>query len=325
MAANGANQTRLINNAGENSRPSWSPDGKKLTFQSTRRSSFDVFTMNADGANQSLLTPTFFDESYPVWQLLSDVPFNPIDDPVLFVRRQYLDLLNREPDPGGLDYWVSQITQCGNDQACIRRKRIDVAAAFFIEQEFQQTGSFVIRFYQAALCRRPSFAEFTADRSPLIVGANLEANKQAFAQDFVQRAEFIQKYPLFLTGPNFVDQVLGTIRDCSGLDLTSRRGELLGAYNSSTNPTISRSRVIRLIVDDADFIAAQYNSGFVLAEYFGYLRRDPDLAGFNFWLDVLNNRVPGNYRSMVCAFITSEEYQKRFGQAVTHSNNECGE
>jgi hypothetical protein len=43
----------------------------------------------------------------------------------------------------------------------------------------------------------------------------------------------------------------------------------------------------------------------------------------HFWLNVLNNKVPGNYRSMVCAFITSKEYQERFSSVVTHTNSEC--
>jgi hypothetical protein len=62
----------------------------------------------------------------------------------------------------------------------------------------------------------------------------------------------------------------------------------------------------------------------VLTEYFGYLKRDPDEGGYQFWLDVLNNHVPGNYRAMVCAFITSAEYQQRFSSVVTHTNSECG-
>ena len=75
----------------------------------------------------------------------------------------------------------------------------------------------------------------------------------------------------------------------------------------------------------AAFAAAVYNQAFVLTEYFGYLRRDPDPAGYDFWLNVLNNREPGNYRGMVCAFITSTEYQRRFSTIVTHSNGECGQ
>jgi Tol biopolymer transport system component len=324
MTANGGNQTRLTNNTGENSRPAWAPDGTKLTFQSTQRFSFDVYTMNPDGANQVQLTNTFAQESQPIWQPLTNVPFNPMDDPQLFVRRHYLDFLSREPDPSGLAYWVSQITQCDSDQSCFNRKRVDVSAAFFIEQEFQQTGFFIDRFYQAALCRRPTFAEFTADRSSLIVGADLEANKQAFAQQFAQRAEFIQRYPLIITRDGFVDALIATVRNCRGVDLTSQRGTLIGEYNTSTNQTVSRARVLRLVADNSAFMQAEFNAGFVLAEYFGYLRRDPDQPGFEFWLDILNNRVPGNFRSMVCAFITSEEYQKRFGSVVTHSNSECG-
>jgi hypothetical protein len=37
----------------------------------------------------------------------------------------------------------------------------------------------------------------------------------------------------------------------------------------------------------------------------------------------LNNREPGNYRGMVCSFITSREYQERFGVVPTRSNQDC--
>ena len=78
-----------------------------------------------------------------------------------------------------------------------------------------------------------------------------------------------------------------------------------------------------MVADDAVFQQAEFNPAFVLTEYFGYLRRDPDQGGYDFWLDVLNNRVPGNYRSMVCAFINSAEYQQRFSPAVTRNDHIC--
>jgi len=82
--------------------------------------------------------------------------------------------------------------------------------------------------------------------------------------------------------------------------------------------------VVRELIDDAAFKQTQYNPSFVLMEYFGYLRRDPDAGGYDFWQEVLNKRE-GNYRGMVCAFITSAEYQRRFSSIVNHSDRDCGQ
>jgi hypothetical protein len=53
------------------------------------------------------------------------------------------------------------------------------------------------------------------------------------------------------------------------------------------------------------------------------LRRDLEEAGYKFWLNVLDRDV-GNYRGMVCSFITSREYQERFSSYSSRSNSECG-
>ena len=249
---------------------------------------------------------------------------NPIDNADFFVRQHYSDFLNRTPDSGGLAFWTNHITECFNDPACVDDRRIGTSAAFFIENEFQQTGFFIYRFYQGALARRPTFAEFTADRGQVIGGANLEAGKQAFATSFVQRQVFLDKYPLTMDGPTFVDAVIVTAGQASGLmDLSTRRAALLAQYNAGTNQTDSRVRVMRTLIDDSAFAAALYNPAFVLMQYFGYLRRPPDQAGYNFWLDHLNNRNPNNYRAMVCAFITSHEYQRRFSSIITRSDQDC--
>jgi len=58
-------------------------------------------------------------------------------------------------------------------------------------------------------------------------------------------------------------------------------------------------------------------------QYFGYLRRNVDQNGYDFWLDVVNNRAPNNYQGMVCSFITLSEYQLRFGATTTRSNADC--
>jgi hypothetical protein len=80
---------------------------------------------------------------------------------------------------------------------------------------------------------------------------------------------------------------------------------------------------VRTLIDDGAFSASLYNPAFVLMQYFGYLRRPPDQGGYDFWLNHLNNRNPNNYRAMVCAFITSFEYQRRFSSIITRSNQDC--
>ncbi|HEV7397214.1 MAG TPA: FG-GAP-like repeat-containing protein, partial [Pyrinomonadaceae bacterium] len=75
---------------------------------------------------------------------------NPMDDARYFTTQHYYDFLNRVPDQSGLDFWTGQITQCGTDVQCLRTQRITVSNAFFYEQEYQQTGSYVVRVYRAA-------------------------------------------------------------------------------------------------------------------------------------------------------------------------------
>ena len=88
---------------------------------------------------------------------------------------------------------------------------------------------------------------------------------------------------------------------------------------------LSRTLVLRDVTESAAVRDANYNAAFVAVEYFGYLHRGPDQQGLEFWLNVLNTGVLGNYRGMVCLFITSAEYQNRFSVMVSHSNGECGQ
>lgn len=86
----------------------------------------------------------------------------------------------------------------------------------------------------------------------------------------------------------------------------------------------SRAEVLLDVIEIPAFKSREYNGAFVLMQYFGYLRRDPEQAGYDFWLSVLNNQELNNYRGMVCAFLTSAEYQRRFGTTVTRTDRECG-
>ncbi|MEP6707534.1 MAG: DUF4214 domain-containing protein, partial [Pyrinomonadaceae bacterium] len=89
------------------------------------------------------------------------------------------------------------------------------------------------------------------------------------------------------------------------------RNQMITDLNTSTK---TRAQVLGDIVDASQFVqnAATFNRAFVLAEYFEYLRRNPDTPGLNGWVNFLNNN-PGAFRTMVNGFVNSIEYRKRFG------------
>jgi uncharacterized protein (TIGR03118 family) len=89
------------------------------------------------------------------------------------------------------------------------------------------------------------------------------------------------------------------------------RNSLVAGLNGAT---MTRAQVLRAVAEAAELQSREFNAAFVTMEYFGYLRRDPDPDGFNFWLNKLN-AFNGNFQNaeMVKAFINSLEYRQRFG------------
>ena len=239
---------------------------------------------------------------------------NIIDNERFFVRQQYVDFLNREPDDGGLDYWSAQIAQCGADSNCLSRRRADVSAAFFVEQEFQEAGYFVYRLHLASTGHQPAYPQYIRGRTQVIGGPDLVASQMAYAQELVNPAYS------GLSNEGYVDQLF---TNASITPSPTERAALIGGL-SATPPTETRASVLIKIANHNTLVQREYNAAFVLAQYFNYLQRDPDLAGYDFWLNVLNNREPNNYSGMVCAFITSDEYQRRFAPVISRTNANCG-
>jgi len=259
-----------------------------------------------------------------VLKALNNIPTtNQIDSADFFVRQQYLDFLGREPDAGGLDYWSNEIALCGTDTNCIHNRRIGVSGAFFVEAEFQRTGSFVYRAYKGGLGRRPSFDEFTNDRMQIVEGPNLEQTREDFALSYVQKAEFVNKYQGRTTAAEFVDALLSNVQQNSNVNLSAQRDAIITSYLAGADQNQARAFALREAIDSNLFTAAEYNPAFVLMQYFGYLQRDPDQDGYDFWLDVVNNRGRNDYPAMICGFITSIEYQVRFAPVVTRTNQDC--
>ncbi|HMF56265.1 MAG TPA: DUF4214 domain-containing protein, partial [Pyrinomonadaceae bacterium] len=181
-----------------------------------------------------------------------------IDDADFFVMSHYFDFLNRYPDSGGLNYWTGQITQCGANAACIDQARITVSAAFYIELEFKNTGYFVYRFYKGGLARKPSYEEFMPDRRLVVGGASEEAGRASYAETFTQRPEFLQKYPASMTPTQFVNALLATVQQVSGIDMSSQAGTYINMLNTGS----TRGQVLRQIIETPAFDQSQNNEAF---------------------------------------------------------------
>ena len=263
---------------------------------------------------------------------------NPIDDPTFFVTQHYRDFLSRQPDSSGLNFWVNNINSCGANPGCIEVKRIDTSAAFFLSIEFQQTGYLIERIYKTAYADMTAtstypnthsvtvpivrVAEFLTDTQTIgngvIVGQTgweqqLETNKQNFCAAFVQRQRFTNAYPATMLPTTFVD----TLNRNAGSPLSPAELATLEAQHATGAK--NRAQVLRQIADHQNLINAEFNRAFVLMQYFGYLRRNPDDApdhdftGYDFWLQKLNQFGDFRNAEMVKSFITSAEYRHRFG------------
>jgi hypothetical protein len=258
---------------------------------------------------------------------------DPIDDANFFVHQHYIDFLNRQPDPAGLNFWDGTITSCGSDQQCIAVKRVNASGAFFISIEFQNTGYLVYRIYKSAygnLSGAPvpiRLNEFLPDTQEIGQGVivnqgnwqqQLENNKQAFTLEFVQRSRFTAAFPTSLTPAQFVDAMFanGGVTP-STADRNAAINEFSGAGNSTD--VSARSRALRDVAENTTLNTQEFNRAFVLMQYFGYLRRNPndapdsDFSGYNFWLNKLNSFANYTDAEMVKAFILSSEYRQRFG------------
>jgi hypothetical protein len=150
----------------------------------------------------------------------------------------------------------------------------------------------------------------------------LENNKQAYALEFVQTARFVSAYPTTMTSAAFVSALN---QNAGNVLSPTEFNNALSAFGpppagGSSNNVTARAQVLRQIAEDTDLYNAEFNRAFVLTEYIGYLRRNPndapdsDYTGYDFWLGKLN-QFNGDYiaAEMVKAFISSSEYRQRFG------------
>jgi YVTN family beta-propeller protein len=319
----------------------------KFTFNFVSTTGTHTVTPQSAGLVFSPPSRTF---SAPSWNqsatFITSPTGNASDGSQFFVAQHYADFLNREPDTAGLNFWTGEIEGCGSNQACRDVKRINVSAAFFLSIEFQETGFLAYKAYKASFGDATGnstlngqhqfpvpftrFQQLMSDAQR--IGRNvvvtpppnntwqtlLETNKQAFFTGWVQRPDFRAVFDA-LTPGQFVDTLNGN----AGGVLTQAQRDALEGQLASNNTIAGRASVVRTVTENAAFTAREKNRAFVLMQFFGYLRRNPndapelnlDHTGYDFWLGKLDE-FGGNFvqAEMVKAFITSIEYRQRFGQ-----------
>jgi hypothetical protein len=174
------------------------------------------------------------------------------------------------------------------------------------------------------------FSDFLPDAQQIgqgvIVGQTgwqtvIENNKQAYANAFVQRSQFTNSFSTTMPPGAFVDQLF---TNAGVTPASADRSAAIAEFGAATNTadTQARARALRRVAENPTLTQQEFNRAFVLMQYFGYLRRNPndapeatlDFSGYNFWLNKLNS-FNGNFTAaeMVKAFLSSSEYRRRFG------------
>ena len=259
-------------------------------------------------------------------------PTNPFDNNPFFVRQQYLDFLFREPDAGGFNDWLNVLNNCqpnqgglGSDPTC---DRVHVSSGFFRSTEFGERGYFAYRFYHASLARRPQFAEFVPDMrrlSGFLTPAEQEAAIAAFIADFMQKPEFQAIYAGLTNSANAA-QFIAKLEEKAQVTLPATSTTLPGQppqfgrqelINKMASGEFTAAQTLRAFIEQKVVFDAFFFRAFVAMQYFGYLLRDPEDAGYNDWVDVLTNGrppiQPGDFRHLIFGFVWSVEYRQRFG------------
>ncbi len=265
---------------------------------------FTVTLTNATGT--TLVTPS--SATITIQDNEGSTGANPIDGVDFFIRQQYIDFLGREPDPAGLAGWRNVLNNCGTTVAppC---DRIEVSAGFFRSEEFQSRGYYIYRFF-SAVGKIPVSEEFYPDFakvSGFLTADQLEANKTAYVNEVMARADFQTRYGSTLNNPTaYVDALLQTV----GLPNHPGRAGWINTLNAN-NTTQTRGQVLRQLVESGEVFNKYFNEAFVIMQYFGYLRRTADASYLN-WIQTMN-QTNGDYRIMINGFMNSAEYRRRFG------------
>jgi hypothetical protein len=210
-----------------------------------------------------------------------------------FVMQMYRDLLGREADGAGLNFWLAQLNT--NSQG-----RVAMVQSFLFSPEAENTEGQAARLYFAAFGR-------SADPAGLRFWAAQVASQgaAAVAQQFAASGEFVARYGN-LDNAGFVDRmfrnVIGRAADASGLAFWTAQ--------MSAPTSLTRGQVLLQFANSPEYRTTIDADVAVARLYIAMLRRQPDEAGLAFWANRIESG--GSVQELIAAFIAAQEYRARF-------------
>ena len=258
-----------------------------------------------------------------------------IADYDFFISQQYIDFLRRFPEPDGLGFYLNILNGCHpSDTECIKFTRGALSANFFRSPEFQRKGSYVMYLYMITLGQRPAtvaelsdpakvdrphYKEFFDDLATISTPNDdpvlTEQKKNELSVAWLQRSEILARFPTSMTNEAFVQKLV----DTAGVTLPNQ-AQLVNDLNTSAK---TRAQVLRAVAESPAVDEKFYKQAFVTMEYFGYLRRDPEVCvgspnpsqcGYIFHNERFKLTADKDFleNTIVRGFIESPEYINRF-------------
>jgi hypothetical protein len=288
-------------------------------------------TVNGTDANGNpVLTPNRF-----LWSVTVPTAPNPIESHRFFIWTQYADLLNREPDNGGMQYYVDLINNCaGSDTECLKVYRGLTAANFLRSPEFGGRGGYIANLFNIVFGQRPKtvaelsdptkverphYAEFVADLQLLSAptDAQVDVKKSELASTWLGRPEVQAILPASLSNTDFVQKLKNT----AGIITLANESSLITGLN---NGTLTRAQVLRAVAESSEVTTMFSLQNYVTMQYIGHLRREPENChgspdpancGYIFHYNRFGSGGdPHEIENLITrGFIESPEYRRRFG------------
>lgn len=299
--------TNLTNSSADDFDPSWSPDGTRIAFSSNRDGNYEIYVMNTDGSNVQRLTNSPQIDRAPSW--------SPDSSRIVFQSQRdgneeiYLMNANGSNVTRLTNNSVADMTPSWRQQL---PAQLQFGATDFTVSE--AVGTAFITVTRTGNIGTPVSVNYATIDNPAQVRCDDQVNNQAAAYARCDYATTIDtlRFAAGEVSKTFavpiVDDKHVEGNETVQLILTTAIGASIGSQQTATltimdNDTAGGTNPI----DNSPFFVRQH--------YLDFLSREPEQAGFDAWLGVLNNCSDVN-NNPVCdrntvssAFFRSQEFQ----------------